>query len=197
MEQECGDSGRGGHHRKEYTVWSRPGTSDEDGPIKNETWRPIKKWFIGGIRVPPGMDISSEGRLRTRHGVTKGHCVELEGEIRAFAGTDVGLLDLSTCSGEREDTISLAPRLVLARQALLSGNSAENLAIVADISLNTAFAYFCQAAQTVPPSQLEKLAATLVSSEMRTLLLKMRRTRNTTLGGPLQDLFDVASPLLS
>ena len=60
--------------------------------------------------------------------VTKGHAVEVGGEMRFFAGSEAGLIDLATASGERENTVHIPPRLRVAVDALMSGHSPSDLA---------------------------------------------------------------------
>lgn len=178
--------GRPPHIR--YVQWSRPGSNKVEGVIQGERWSKLR-WWVGAIRVPDGYKISTEGRLMTPSGeITKGHAVEVGGEMRLYAGTEAGLVDLTTASGERENTVNVPPRLRVAVDALMSGHSPSDLANATGLAASTCWSYFTQAAPRLPPSDLRRLMRDLVPEDLWGVLRNMEKLRDELLGGTLTGL---------
>ena len=180
-----------------YIKWVEPEHHEERGPIRGETWKPLKV-RCGVVPCPTGYMISSEGRLRNPNGeVTSGYWYEgIAGGTRLAAVRDCGLVDLWIAAKLIPNAVYLQPRLKMTADAMMSGHSPADLARHASIQLDTAWCYFRQVAEHVPVSRLRDIAPTLVDKHLWQLLLDMKAQGDERLGEQLNPLMEIVQDTL-
>jgi hypothetical protein len=153
-----------------------------------ESWKPLVKWCVGIVPVPPGYEISSQGRLRSPSGeVTAGFWAFGR---RWAAVKNVGLVDLTTASGLRQPTIDLKPVMVRAAECMLAGFTPKEYAESTGVEEGSAWTYFCVGAQKVHPADLIKVGPKLVSKDLWKGLKGLDSQGDPVMGGPLKELMD-------
>ena len=78
-----------------------------------------------------------------------------DGDDRQFAGTEEGLVDLTTAE-LRDNVVNIPPRLMSAVNCLQTGNAPQQLAAASQIDISTAWSYVTSACEYLPATDFIK-----------------------------------------
>ena len=157
-----------------------------------ERWKPLS-WRCGAVRCNNSeYKISTQGRLMNKEGeITEGFYVDFgDGDGRRFAGTEEGLVDITTAAKLRDNVVNIPPRLMTAANCLQTGNGAQQLAAASKIDISTAWSYITSACEYLPATDLKKIVPSLISRDLWSVLNGMKGREEESLGGPLLILMD-------
>lgn len=183
-----------------YIRWVEMEEHEEEGAIKGEKWTPLRRWRCGLVPCAEGYEISNRGRLKSPGGeVTAGFWFEgMAGPTRFAAVKDCGLVDLWVAAKLIEAFVYLRPYVKLTVDAMVTGKTPRDLTQVPGVSveLDTAWSYFRQAAEFMPPRLLWQVAERVVDKYLLRLLLEMQKEDDERLGGQLNPLMEVVQDRL-
>ena len=189
--------------RREITAkhlrWSQEEEHDEaeihDAQvIDGEVWRKMTG-KCGVISCKDlGYEISNKGRLRNPDGnITRGF---IFANSRWAAIKGGGLVDLHVVAGISDAPQPYPPCVKDALYALMSGHTPEEVQTVTSATVKSIWSYFSRAVEFADPSDLKLVWTLLVPKDLSSVLKRLKRAANPSIGGPLTDLHQVVSQRL-
>lgn len=183
-----------------YIRWVEMEEHEEEVTINGEKWTPLRRWRCGLVPCTEGYEISNHGRLKSpSREVTSGFWFEgIAGPTRLAAVKDCGLVDLWVAAKLIVAAVYLKPYVKLTVDAMVTGKTPRDLMQVPGVSiqLDTAWSYFRQAAEFMPPRLLWQVAERVVDMHLLKLLLQMKKEQDERLGGQLNPLMEVVQDRL-